>query len=319
MLPDLLSCTLQKQIELYSLQDLKKSAFSVSQAYRNAERKGQRLVASEADVLSYALTRMPATFEVIANVLNKLPTNCQSMIDVGAGTGAGAWAVLQGGYAQNILCLEREPAMLDLGQLLLSETYPEVEWKLFDLVTQEIAQRADIVLSSYVLNELADVNRLRAVEKMWQATKRYLIIIDNGTPDAFDMMKKIRSYLIELGGFVVAPCPCAGACPNSWCHFTTRVARTKVHKFLKEGQAPFEDEKFTYLIFSKTPEAVLRSRVLRHPKIEKGKISLELCSAAGIVEKTISKKDGNLFKKARKLNAGDTWVEIDNQVIKVWK
>ena len=319
MLPNSLLSALQRATEKYSAKDLKESALSVSQIYRTACRSGQHLVVSQQDVLSYALTRMPATFEVIANVLNKLPTNCQSMIDVGAGTGAGAWAVLQGGYAENILCLEREPAMLDLGQLLLSETYPEVEWKSFDLVAQEISQTADIVLSSYVLNELADVNRLRAVEKMWQATKRYLIIIDNGTPDAFDMMKKIRAYLIEQGAFMVAPCPCAGACPNSWCHFTTRVARTKMHKFLKEGPAPFEDEKFTYLIFSKTPEAVLRSRVLRHPKIEKGKISLALCSAAGIVEKTISKKDGNLFKKARKLNAGDTWVEIDNQVIKVWK
>ncbi|MBE6449943.1 MAG: hypothetical protein E7013_04575 [Alphaproteobacteria bacterium] len=78
-----------------------------------------------------------------------------------------------------------------------------------------------------------------------------------------------------------------------------------MHKFLKDAQAPFEDENFTYLIFSKMPEAVLRSKVLRHPKIEKGKIGLQLCTMDGIIEKVISKKEEALFKKARKIKAGD--------------
>lgn len=319
MLPNPLLSALQRAAEKYSVKDLKESALSVSKIYRTAHRFGQHLVVSRQDVLSYALTRMPATFEVVTSVLSRIPSDCQTMIDVGAGTGAGAWAALAGGYVKNILCLEREPAMLDLGRSLLTEAYPEVEWSSFDLIGQEITQKADVVLSSYVLNELADENRLQAVEKMWQATKRYLIIIDNGTPDAFVMMKKIRSYLMGVGGFIVAPCSCLAECPNSWCHFTSRVARTKMHKFLKEGQAPFEDEKFTYLIFSKKDERSSNARILRHPKIEKGKIGLQLCTSEGIEEKTVTKKDGNLFKKARKLNAGDTWVEIDNQVIKVWK
>lgn len=305
MLPAFLLSALQNAAKNYSVKNLKKSAVAVSETYRKTERKGQHLVVSSEDVLSYALTRMPATFEVISSVLKELPSSCSSMIDVGAGTGAGACVAISGEYAKEILCLERELAMLQLGETLLKNAYPQVAWKKFDLSCQKIEQKADIVLSSYVLNELSEENRIFAVEKMWQATNHFLIIIDSGTPSAFEMMKKFRSYLIEQGAFMVAPCPCSAECLNKWCHFEVRVARTKMHKFLKAGQAPFEDEKFTYLIFSKQPERVCRSRVLRHPRIEKGKIGLQLCTKDGIIEKVISKKEEALFKKARKIKAGD--------------
>lgn len=46
-------------------------------------------------------------------------------------------------------------------------------------------------------------------------------------------------------------------------------------------------------------------RVLRHPIIEAGKITLQVCSEEGVKEMVVTKKDKLLFKKARKVKCGD--------------
>ncbi len=78
-----------------------------------------------------------------------------------------------------------------------------------------------------------------------------------------------------------------------------------MHKLLKEGEAPYEDEKFSYIAVSKMKTAK-KDRILRHPKIENGRITLKLCTTEGdIEEKTITKKEKEKFKIAKKLNNGD--------------
>ena len=84
------------------------------------------------------------------------------------------------------------------------------------------------------------------------------------------------------------------------------MARTKIHKILKDGDSPYEDEKFAYIAISKFKTRKEDSVILRHPKIENGRITLKLCTPSGnIEEKTITKKDKELFKKTKKLNCGD--------------
>lgn len=49
-----------------------------------------------------------------------------------------------------------------------------------------------------------------------------------------------------------------------------------------------------------------KDRILRHPKIENGRIILKLCTTEGdIEEKTITKKEKEKFKIVKKLNNGD--------------
>ena len=92
---------------------------------------------------------------------------------------------------------------------------------------------------------------------------------------------------------------------GDWCHFAVRVQRTRLHKALKGGDAPFEDEKFCYLALTKErPKSVCEARVLRHPQIAPGRIGLTLCTAEGIVGKSVTKKDA-LWKRVRKIGAGD--------------
>ena len=95
--------------------------------------------------------------------------------------------------------------------------------------------------------------------------------------------------------------------PDDWCHFTCRVARSRLHKLLKGGEAPYEDEKFAFLAVAKQPVRQAQARVLRHPVKGPGHITLQLCTAEGLQSRTVTKKDGPLYKKAGKAACGDSF------------
>lgn len=233
------------------------------------------------------------------------------MIDAGAGTGAAVWAAACFFDLEYILCLEREKAMRDTGRKLASagadffKTAPV--WREFDLAASPLTQTADLVTACYVLNELNEENRENALLKLWQAAGQALIVVEPATPENFLQMKRFRSFLIDRGAFIAAPCPHQNACLNDWCHFGCRVARSKLHRESKGGAAPFEDEKFTYLIAVREKRESAGARILRRPLIGKGKVTLSLCTLWGLTEKTVSKKDGEIYKKARKADWGDVF------------
>ena len=61
-----------------------------------------------------------------------------------------------------------------------------------------------------------------------------------------------------------------------------RVPRTRRHRQLKGGTLGYEDEKFAYLVVSRdADEERAEARVLRHPRVEKGRIALSLCTPEG--------------------------------------
>ena len=87
-----------------------------------------------------------------------------------------------------------------------------------------------------------------------------------------------------------------------------RVARSRLHKQLKGGEAPYEDEKFCFLAASREDVSPCAARVLRHPRIDSGRITLRLCTADGAEERVVTKKSP-LFKAARKSDAGGSFGE----------
>ena len=284
---------------------LKPAAEALSDRYRSGMSEGGRTLSARNEAVAYAAARMPATFAAVADagerLLNRLPEAPQTILDVGAGTGAATLALSALTDFSRAVCLEREAVMREVGKKIV----PFADWRAFDAVADAFSEKADLVVSSYMLNELPADKRLAVVQKMWDAAEKALLIVEPGTPEACAMMKEIRSFLTELGAFLVAPCAQAGDCPVDWCHFSVRVARTKLHRFLKGGQAAYEDEKFSYLAFSRVPVERAEARVLRHPKTETGRVTVSLCTAKGIVEKTFSKRDKDGFKTARKVRWGD--------------
>ena len=316
-LPIELRSLIEEKLEKSNIKELKNNSESISLKYREKSGKGNRLVTEEIEALAYAAVRMPATYSAVNTALKNTfeiyNPEIESVLDVGAGTGAGTWAVRNFVDLNGSICLERENVMRNLGENLMRESEIDelrsVKWEKFDLVNSDIRYNADLVICSYVLNELNEADRRMALEKLWNATNKILLIIEPGTPQGFAEIKELRKILINKGGSIVAPCPNIEKCSmpeNDWCHTTCRVARTKIHKMLKNGDVPYEDEKFSYIAVSKEKiEKYDFARVLRHPKIESGKITMQVCSNDGIEEKVITKKDKELFKMARKVGCGD--------------
>ena len=79
-----------------------------------------------------------------------------------------------------------------------------------------------------------------------------------------------------------------------------------MQKQAKRGEVGYEDEKFSYIAFSKTPIKRSEAVILRHPQINSGYVKVKLCTQNGIEEKTYSKKDKELYKRIKKIGAGDT-------------
>ena len=296
---------LESLLDGYSLKELKNVASSIMEQYQNNSNKGVDLINSSIASKVYAVYRLPATYsafgEALKHTLELYDQKIDSVIDIGAGSGSASIAVSHLlPNIKNYILLERNKYMMEIGKTLHNFDYIN-----YDLSKDNLDIKADLVISNYVLNELDQNSRINAINKMWNMTNKMMLIVEPGTPEGFSLIREIRDYLISIGAHVIAPCTHMGVCLNTWCHFSTRVSRSKLHKDLKGGDAPYEDEKYSYIAFSKSVITPCENRILRHPQINPGFVELEVCSKDGFKKIKYSKKDKELFKKARKSDAGD--------------
>ncbi len=308
----------EKAAEKYQLNVLRAVSRSITESYM--ANKGTDTQTTETDVFGavYSVVRMPATYGAVYSALQHTVEcfemgDSYSLLDVGAGTGAGSAAASTLLDISSFTCIEREPEMRRYGEKYL-EACPaasgKTEWKSYDL-RSGIKDRADILLSSYVLNEMTEQDRIKTVKDMWEHTNKLLLIVEPGTPQAFSQLRRIREELLREGAHIAAPCVHEGGCPlfgEDWCHFTVRVQRSKLHRLIKEAAVPYEDEKFSYIAFAREKTGHIGSRILRHPQIGKGNIGLTLCSPDGCESIVVTKKDKIAFKEARKSECGDLFI-----------
>ncbi len=295
---------------------LARDAQALSERYRNQSANGARLVQNDAEATAYALSRMPATYGAVFSALRWTAEHTgaefQTLLDAGAGTGAACWAALSAlSGIREITCIEREGSMRRIGQRLMEagpDALRRARWLSFDLTAGTLPHRADIVMASYVLSEMAEGDRAKAADALWDAADKLLLVVEPGTPAGFKKLAALRERLISRGAHLATPCPHEGPCPvppGDWCHFSCRIPRSRVHRALKGGDAPYEDEKFCYMAFSRTPCQRPVSRVLRHPQTEPGRVTLTLCTPEGIQKCAVMKREGERFKRARKTDWGD--------------
>ena len=295
---------------------LAKDAQTISENYRLRTGAGSRLLTRESEAAAYAAARMPATLAAarmaLCDALEAAGAPIKTMLDCGAGTGAVSWAAADLIDLERITCLEREDAMRSVGSTLMragSGALADAVWESCDLTAQKALPKADLVVEGYMLGELGEDMRLPVAEKLWHACTQMLVLIEPGTPQGAANLAAVRAHLASLGAHVAAPCPAGtAACPmaeGDWCHFSVRVQRTKLHKALKGGDAPYEDEKYCYLALTRhLPEKPCAARVLRHPLIQPSRITLTLCEGGEKKIRVVTKKDA-LWKRARKLSAGE--------------
>ncbi len=94
---------------------------------------------------------------------------------------------------------------------------------------------------------------------------------------------------------------------GDWCHFKTRVQRSREHMHAKGGTVPFEDEAFSYLILAREPVALSGARIISPPIHTKPGTTFRLCDATGLHDEMIASRDKATYKRAKKKSWGDVW------------
>ncbi|WP_037623886.1 small ribosomal subunit Rsm22 family protein [Streptomyces aureus] len=287
--------------------------------YRGTTPTHTPVLRDRSDVAAYAAYRMPATFEAVCAALEAFADAVPgwrpgSHVDVGGGTGAATWAVnATWAGARPVTVLDWAEPALALGREIAAAN-PELDgaaWQRSRIGAALTLESTDLVTVSYVLGELTEADRASVVDAAAGAAQA-VVVIEPGTPDGYSRVLAARERLTGAGFHVAAPCPHSAACPivpgQDWCHFSARVARSSLHRQVKGGSLPYEDEKFSYVAATRFPPAPAASRVVRRPQIRKGQVLLDLCGRdEALRRETVTKRHGPLYKAARDAEWGDAW------------
>jgi ribosomal protein RSM22 (predicted rRNA methylase) len=314
-LPATLVSALDRLSEGVSRNELARRAAAISNAYRSGG--GSAVIGSDADALTYALVRMPATYAAVTACLDALRTARpdfapQIMIDLGAGPGTATFAGAETFQSLARFSLtDTNESLHALARLLMrgSERLRSSQYKLSSVrAFLNGVDDADLVVASYMIGELDEAGRTSLAELMWRRTRDVLVVVEPGTPAGYQRIIALRAQLVAESAHVIAPCPHDAPCPlvpPDWCHFAQRLPRSRTHKQVKGADVPFEDEKFSYVVLSRTAPASRPSRVLAQPAQTKAAIAAKLCTESGVTTATVPRRDKAAFAKARRWRWGD--------------
>lgn len=315
-LPPRLRKAIDAALEGVPLSDLASASDALSRRYRSEVRDGRLHISDERAALAYLATRMPATYAAIhagfRAAAELLPAfSPVTALDAGAGPGTALWAARScWPTITDAELVEASAPIRAWGEKLSAESgIGNVAWRAGDLPGNSGGPPRDLVMLAYVLDELAPPDRDALIGRLWARTSGVLVIVEPGTPAGWQRILAARSQLIDAGAHIVAPCPHHAACPLAapdWCHFSARLARSRMHRLAKGGDVPWEDEKFIYLAASRLGPAGRHARILAPPQTASGRVRLKLCQPDGTVShRLITRREGDAYKAARRSDWGD--------------
>ena len=309
VLPEDIRQKISKLFEGQTKNGLRETRERLTNKYKTNQAVNKSIFETKQDSSVYAISRMPATFAVLYSLLSDLIAqekieNVSSIIDIGSGTGAGFFACREL-FDAKISLFERDKNMIDV----FNQFETGVEPQKFDFIRDSIGEKADLVMSSYVFSELSEEGRITGLKKMLDASNRFVLIVDTGTPRTYENFMKLKKLVHELSYQVTAPCM-SQKCglKNDYCQFYARVERSSLMKLAKNAELSYEDEKYFYLLIDKQKnngQVLDEQRVIYRPKITGNFVELKLCASDGVLIKNVTKKDKDLYKKARKININE--------------
>ena len=314
--PPWLRAAIETEVGGLSGRMLAKARIETTERYR-AGRTSAAAIRFEAESGAYLAARMPATYAAISAALHQAllsapDFNPRSLLDIGAGPGTASLAACEAlPDIEAVTLLDSNAAFLEAARhLLAASPSPVLQSARIEAADMRAAtdERADLVIAGYSMIELAPSAIPAFIDRLWQATTGMLLLVEPGTPAGYANILVARAVSIAAGAHVVAPCPHQGPCPliaPDWCHFSQRLARSRLHRQVKGADAPFEDERFSYLAIARQAPASRLPRILAPPIESKAGIALKLCTDVGLALRTISSRDKPAFKQARKLGWGD--------------
>ena len=310
-LPPFIKSAIEEELKRFGNKSLAFASEQLSSNYRNAT---HLYFTSDIQRAAYLAARAPATYASVSAVLKEVKrlsqnTEVKSVLDAGAGAGTASFAVFEMfDEIETLTLIEQDAQMLSIGKRLMNNIFPRAKFVRQNLNDESAFEPHDLVVISYALNEIESKEEL--LLKAWQACQKLLVIVEPGNKNGFANILKARSLLMEKGANLIAPCPHSSCCPlteNDWCHFSARLSRSQIHRKAKSANLSYEDEKFSYLVFSKTNSSQAIARILRHPLKHKGRVRLTLCTKEGYKVETVSARNKENYKRARKTDWGDEW------------
>lgn len=300
--------------------DLAKAADGLSRRYRAETRDGRPHLDTALAARAYLATRLPATYAAIRSAMREVSLRRPdfapaTLLDAGAGPGTALWAAADcWPRLSDAFLIEGVNDVRILGETLARDLRIAATWQSTDFATAfPSIVPGDLVVLAYVLDELPSERQPSLVDELWTTTRDVLLIVEPGTTNGWRRILSARARLIEAGAHILAPCPHHARCPiepPDWCHFSRRVARSRLHRQAKRADAPWEDEKYIYLAAARTPGLPASARILAPPKQASGRVALKLCQADGTLgNPLITKRDGPLYKKARRADWGDAIID----------
>lgn len=284
----------------------------LTKKYKFESGKSQSLISGKDDAMLYAISRMPATFSVDFSLIDELinqgfvEPNLKTIADFGSGTGAGYFSLRSLFENAEISLFERDKNMIFMFKKLTDGCVNVFN---FDMVSSPFeGLNFDMVFSSYVLSEMVEGDRINVFKKLLCSAKKYLLIVDTGTPQTYKDYLKLKPIAENLGFKLTAPCMCDKCdLKDDYCQFFARVQRSSAMIQTKHGKNPFEDEKYFYMLFERIDVLKVDKkpagwfRVIRRPNIKENMVELAVCSAEGTKTLNFTKKNKELFKIAKKI------------------
>jgi ribosomal protein RSM22 (predicted rRNA methylase) len=192
--------------------------------YRAGQPASQPILTGAVDVLAYAAYRMPATYAAARSALAALRRAVPGFaprrhLDVGGGTGAAAWAVVDAfDSVAEVSVLDGVPEALALGQKLgthaASAALRAATWRAERLQASALPT-VDLVTVCYVLGELTPPDQADLVARCAASATPggAVVVVEPGTPAGYARILAARDGLLGAGLRLAAPCPHGRACP----------------------------------------------------------------------------------------------------------
>lgn len=283
----------------------------------------------KATSLQYLAARAAPEYAILIRILDEIKKvlvdyKPRSFFDFGSGVGTGTWAV-NTYWKQDIFeyfCVDTSQHMQDLARLILCHGRDNVEMPLKGYFQRQFLPAStdlkySIVLSAFSLFELPNMkSRLETIQKLWNKTEDFLIIVEHGSNAGFQIVNEAREFVLNLPGgnnkgYAFSPCPNDNVCPRYLEH------KTPCNYLMKYESLPFPSkteifaELFSYVVLRKGDrpnDDPQWPRIVRAPIVRSGHTICRLCTSKGELEEVIfakSKYDQTTYRCARSCNWGD--------------
>ncbi|MEC8009545.1 MAG: small ribosomal subunit Rsm22 family protein [Pseudomonadota bacterium] len=286
----------------------------IFEAYKNPE-KTQTQIPDQRTAAAYMIARGLSISGVMQHIFEQEPaffSKIKNVIDFGGGPGTFLWSLLDHTQDVHYSNIDMNKHLLNVfkeiaNHLNLAEQAQAVQQDYFQF--KAIENQYDLAVFSYTLCE--NPGAIKAIDKATHISEN-ILIIEPGTPLGFKNILQSRALLIDKGFSVLAPCSHMQTCPlqeseSDWCHFVARNMRTKTQMFLKSAERGYEDEKFIYLIATKSEsEGNEGQRIISRPQLNGHILHFDICTPSEkTVVKLYKKSDKALFKEYKKAKRGD--------------